>query len=302
MKKTIIISICIILVCIVFILSKNCLTYKIKKTYGLSGVVKEKKIDNLFVGSSVFRQGLDIKIIEQEMPGNSYILAYNGNQPCMIKMELQHLINYSTNIKTVYMDLYPLSASEKPSLSDSRLIWDFNFHEKLSAWDYLTGKRHYGFKTWYEFWILSNNEIFLTYPVSSHFINKRYYKGGSVQNTPGNTKKNLDNLSIPDFEKEMNNSQKESILEIKSICEKGNIHFVLIELPKYNKLQNDKNYESLRKEYFYFLHDNNIEYINSEKIDFDNNNPYYYQDLIHLSSEGARIIGKKIINSLNRSL
>ena len=42
--------------------------------------VKKKSVDHLFIGSSMFRQGLSIDVLEEMLEGEVYILSYNGNQ------------------------------------------------------------------------------------------------------------------------------------------------------------------------------------------------------------------------------
>ena len=46
-------------------------------TYGIQAAIRKECVDNLFIGSSMFRQGLDIDVLEEKLPGSSYILSYN---------------------------------------------------------------------------------------------------------------------------------------------------------------------------------------------------------------------------------
>ena len=55
-------------------------------TYGMQAAVAQGETENLFIGSSMFRQGLSIDVLEEELPGTSYILSYNGNQPALMAM------------------------------------------------------------------------------------------------------------------------------------------------------------------------------------------------------------------------
>ena len=61
-------------------------------TYGMQAAIRKGSTDNLFIGSSMFRQGLDIDVLEAELPGSSYILSYNGNQPALMALELQYML------------------------------------------------------------------------------------------------------------------------------------------------------------------------------------------------------------------
>ena len=72
-----------------------------ESTCGMPALVAKGSIENLYLGSSMFRQGLDIESIENHQ-GDSYILAYNGNQPVSELIELEYLI--SNNVKTYVID------------------------------------------------------------------------------------------------------------------------------------------------------------------------------------------------------
>lgn len=49
--------------------------------YGMSPLVETGGAQHVFIGSSMFRQGLDIRILEEELGESVYVLSYNGNQP-----------------------------------------------------------------------------------------------------------------------------------------------------------------------------------------------------------------------------
>ena len=50
-------------------------------SYGMPALIKRQNVENLFLGSSMFRQGIDILELNAAFPDKNYILAYNGNQP-----------------------------------------------------------------------------------------------------------------------------------------------------------------------------------------------------------------------------
>ena len=81
------------IIALILILIKNeyarCLP---ASTYGMQAAIRKERVDNLFIGSSMFRQGLDIDVLEVELPGSSYILSYNGNQPALMALELQYML------------------------------------------------------------------------------------------------------------------------------------------------------------------------------------------------------------------
>ena len=59
-------------------------------TYGMPAVIEKGEVDHLFIGSSMFRQGLDIDVLEENLEGEVYILSYNGNQPVFMAKELEY--------------------------------------------------------------------------------------------------------------------------------------------------------------------------------------------------------------------
>ena len=61
-------------------------------TYGMQAAVKKKSVTHLFIGSSMFRQGLSIDVLEEMLEGEVYILSYNGNQPAFMAMELKYML------------------------------------------------------------------------------------------------------------------------------------------------------------------------------------------------------------------
>lgn len=92
-------------------------------TYGMQAAIRKGSTDNLFIGSSMFRQGLDIDVLEEELPGSTYILSYNGNQPALMAMELQYMLEQGLEIQNLYIDLYPYTAAPIPGSAIRRFCW-----------------------------------------------------------------------------------------------------------------------------------------------------------------------------------
>ena len=69
---------------------------------GLYGACEMGGIDNLFVGSSMFRKGIDLGAVSEKLGGHSYILTYNGNQPVSILLELESILRSGAKIKNIY--------------------------------------------------------------------------------------------------------------------------------------------------------------------------------------------------------
>ena len=84
-------------------------------SYGMQAAIRKGKVSHLFIGSSMFRQGLSIDVLEEELEGNVYILSYNGNQPAFMAMELAYMLEEGLEIENLYVDLYPYTAAALPS-------------------------------------------------------------------------------------------------------------------------------------------------------------------------------------------
>ena len=93
-------------------------------TYGMQAAIRKGEIDHLFIGSSMFRQGLSIDVLEEELEGSAYILSYNGNQPAFMDMELEYMLKEGLKIQNLYIDLYPYTAAATPWLSDTKILLD----------------------------------------------------------------------------------------------------------------------------------------------------------------------------------
>ena len=83
-------------------------------TYGIPAAVKQEKIDHLFIGSSMFRQGLDIDALEEKLEGNVYILSYNGNQPVFMAKELEYMLKQGLQVENLYIDFYAYTLTAVP--------------------------------------------------------------------------------------------------------------------------------------------------------------------------------------------
>ena len=118
MKKTM--KACILAVCLVlaFLMIKNeyarCLP---SGAYGMQPLIKNGKTEHLFIGSSMFRQGLDIHVLEEQLGDSVYLLSYNGNQPILMAMELAYLLEQGVEIGHLYVDLYGYTAASAPWIS-----------------------------------------------------------------------------------------------------------------------------------------------------------------------------------------
>lgn len=299
-KKTII---TILIVCLIFfgiVLGKNCLSYKLPNSaMGVRSVVAKGNIDTLFIGSSGYRKGVDMQMLVNELPGESFMMTYNGNEPFNIYLELKELLKEDVKINRLIIDFNPSMMDRGADLSDKRLLWDVSMSTKIELWNELKKKSNTSFFDFYDYWVLSNNDYMATYVVSYPLISARYYYGGSTpaDETKGKSAKELDEMPIvenPGIDK----LEEESIINIIDLCNENNIDLVFLESPRYVTMEKDKNYKEKSKALCRIIEENGGKYILRTDLGFDNNNPNFYSDLTHMSGEGKREFTRKLIDCL----
>lgn len=294
MKKNIASIIIGLLISVFVVLFKNNFSSDlINQHYGMQGAIEKDNIDTLYVGSSLFKQGID----PYQISDDSYILTYNGNQPVLIELELEYLINKGVKINNLVVDMYNGTITSEPNLSDIKLLWDGDYTFKMSLLNII--KNNLSLSDYYSYFVTSNNDYLLTYPISNPVFNSLFYKGGKNYITNGTTKENLYELITDNYSTDINYEQIAAINGIANICKDNDINLCFVETPKYETLQTDLNYKTVMEEYANILQEINIDYITFDRIDFDNSNPDYYSDLIHLSSNGSVFFTKAIETLLN---
>ena len=298
MKKNII-SISIgILFSLLFIFIKNMYFGKIPKNYGISGAVSMNTIDYLFLGSSCFRQGIDIETLEKEGFENTFLLAYNGNEPVYEIAELRYLIKSGVKINNIYMDMNPFIAQNEPSLSDVRILQDLDIETKLFLWNTINSKE-FDISKFYEFWVQANNEFFATYFIAAPFVNSRYYKGGATDYKSGTSLEKLaievKNISL----NELNYKQLEGIRLINQLCLDNDIRLCFIEPLIYQGLQENKLYQQRITEYKDFLDEEKISYIFNEEMNINFSDSSLYTNCNHASSKGREVFAKALAQLIN---
>ena len=291
-------------ICVIFVilLKNEYARYLPNSKYGMQAAINEEHISNLFMGSSMFRQGLSIDVLEVELEGESYILSYNGNQPIMIAKQLEYLLENGVTIDNLYVDLYPYTAVDTPSLSDTKILIETNFEYKKELWEILELQGEVSFSDLYEFYVTSNNEILFTYPIYYPLMSTQFRNGGSLSVKSGRSNEELDELSVPEITNEINGYQLEGYNKIIEVCKINKIKLKFIETPKYSKVNNDKSYIDVLNKCVVILENNNVECIVDGDIDFNNENGNNFIDLIHMSTEGSKVYTTelcKIIKSDN---
>lgn len=297
MKKTVITIISAFILFIAVVMVKNAYSYKIPNDeMGIQAVIAMKDVDYLFLGSSSFRKGVNMKELEQELDGSSFMLTYNGNQPMNAMIELQEIIKAGTNVNTLVYEIEPGMIDRGADLSDKRLLWDIDLDSKLQIWNYLKDREDADFFMFFDYWVSSNMDYMITYPVAHKVIAKRYYKGGNDGEdvSEARTEEELMNLPIKE-DPGIDQLQLDSIVNIINMCNDNGIELIFLEPPKYKAIYSDANFASKHEDMVNLLKENGATYYLGEDLGFDNTNAQYYSDISHMSKEGMEELTKDII-------
>lgn len=263
-------------------------------TYGMQAAIAQGETENLFIGSSMFRQGLSIDVLEEGLPGSSYILSYNGNQPALMAMELEYMLEEGLEVKSLYIDLYPYTAAADPWLSDTKLLLDTDLDFKLRAWELMRRSSGASFSDFYEFFVTANNEQLLTYPVNNALVSSQFRNGGTLLEQAGKTREELYALGTLGSRDGLNEVQVEGYRRLVALAEEYDLNLYFLETPKYERMYADEDYlelyglclETVRGLEKEWNGKGSFRIICAEDLDFDSSDAGNFQDLIHLSAAG----------------
>ena len=259
-------------------------------TYGMPAVLKQGEVEHLFIGSSMFRQGMDIDVLEKQLDGSVYILSYNGNQPVFMAKELEYMLERGLQIKNLYIDFYAYTLTAVPWISDTKMFLDTDISFKMDAWKTMAEHNDVSLNDFYEMFVTANNEQILMYPVNNAIVSSQFRNGGSLMVPAGQTKEHLDTLDLG-VRDGLFESQLAGYEKIVELSKDYDINLLFIETPKYEKLLNDTregSYQELLDEMVKWAEKKNAPYLLAESFDFDHSDGANFQDLIHLSGQGRK--------------
>lgn len=313
----------VFILCLLVILLKNEYARFLTKNspYGIQTLIsKTAKTTDLYIGSSMFRQGIDINVLEKKAKDHSWILAYNGNQPIWEQIILENLLNNNVEIRRIFLDMYAYSVIATPKVSDERLFLHTDFKTKLKFWEVLKTNGEASFNDFFQMFVSSNNEILWTWPLNKKLTDNRYLRGGNTAFNPGSTDSLIRSLPPVVFEDyAFKIEQRQALLEISRLCKQKNIELILIETPKYIEIALDKNYLEIMHKYTQLAKENSIPFLISEttakelqskdssfsylesSISFNSNDSESFQDRIHLSSKGRKLYTENLLKTLGKS-
>ncbi|OUQ26606.1 hypothetical protein B5E77_08940 [Lachnoclostridium sp. An131] len=263
-------------------------------TYGMQAAIERGETENLFIGSSMFRQGLSIDVLEEELPGSSYILSYNGNQPALMAMELAYMLEEGLEVKNLYIDLYPYTAAADPWISDTKILLDTDLDFKIQAWRLMAENSGASFSDFFEFFVTANNEQLLTYPINNALVSSQFRNGGTLLQQEGSTREELYALGMLGSRNGLHEAQMEGYGKIAALAEEYGLNLYFLETPKYERMYADPDYmelyqlclEEVQRLKAEWNGSGSFEVLCAEDLDFDSSDAGNFQDLIHLSSAG----------------
>ena len=295
--KNVLVSVTVgIFISIAFLIFKNGYIYHDLETaeFGMPMLIKHRYIDNLFLGSSTFRQGLDIYQIEERMGEDSYILAYDGNQPVMEYLELKYLYENGVQIERLFIDLYPYTIAADFKVSDESIFMETDLEFKLDLYDILVSELD--LKSICEMFIKANNEIILTWKIVFPFIENRFYKGGNIAVPSTAMGEQLADLEVPEING-ANPQQLEYLSALLELAEKNQTKVIFLETPKYRSMEYANSYRSLLNEMREKVNSEGYRCLlvtdldigeGNDEIYFALDHSDYYSDLVHLSATGRK--------------
>ena len=271
-------------------------------TYGIPAAVEQEEIDHLFIGSSMFRQGMDIDVLEEHLEGKIYILSYNGNQPVFMAKELEYMLENGVKVNKLYVDFYTYSMTAVPWIFDTKLFLDTDLGFKIDAWKTMNKHSDMDFNDFYEMFVTDNNEQILMYPINNLLVSSQFRNGGSLLMPDGQDAEYLDTLDLG-VRDGLNEAQIAAYDRIVEIAKEHEIEVVFIETPKYEKLLTDTrkgSYSDLLAEMVAWAEESGVEYLLAEDVEFDHADGANFQDLIHLSGQGRKTYSEELIKYISK--
>lgn len=267
---------------------------------GIPAVLEREEVDYLFIGSSMFRMGLDIDVLEEKLDGSVYVLSYNGNQPTFIAQELEYLLEQGLKINHLYIDFYTFSAIADPWIFDEKIFLDTDIKFKLEAWNKLDAYNHIGWLTFYEMFVTANNELIFTYPIYKKAEEPVYRNGGYLEFVEGKTTEELQEMERNPLGT-VHEIQAEGYRQIFELAEEHDIPLLFLETPKYEKIREERGeecYFTTLEEMKNLADEIGITYVLSDEVGFDYEDAECFNDLIHLSSKGRSVYSENLCEYL----
>lgn len=271
--------------------------------FGIEALVDRGKVDHLFIGSSMFRSGMQADDVKTD---DLYLIAYDGNQPYLMYKVISYLLKKGVKINNLYCDMYAYAAVSTPSVFDERIFLDTDLSLQMDVLDEVKTYGTGGFGTYYDALVTSNMEMMATWPISYPLINARYDRGASLpSNEKGQAAVDLLASKVDAAPSVLNERQAYYIKEIVKLSKENGINLYFIETPKYRKVTEETSYPLIMEQYASLLKGINMVMdentygkiqAGSEvlRYPFDDDNAENFSDLLHLSGVGRGLFSKNL--------
>ncbi len=297
MKKVIITVAAALIIVAAVVAFKNVYSCKMPiRNRGIHDAIQTGDLDVLFIGSSTFRANIDMPTMDEAYDGRVYDISYGGNQLVATSIQYDELKRRSGNdYGLIVFELGPMMLTQEVALSDSRVIWDLTFEGKRELWRSMYAAGNTDFPMFYEYFVTSGMDDLITFPVTEPFYGTRYYKGAKTDETVSPGKAVLEGEEFDISDKSLVKAQADAVVDIIQKCQKDGQGFVFLESPCYHRLQKDPTFIKYREEYIRILEENNAPYILADEVDFESDDPEFFEDMNHMSAKGRRAYTKELI-------
>lgn len=291
--------------CLALLYCKNEYAGKLleKNQFGMPALIRQGKTEELWLGSSAFRQGIDMEIIAGKWE-DAWLISYNGNQPVFEQAEVEYLLQNGVLIDRLYVDMYAYAAAREPWVSDDKLFLETDLAFKNKIWEMIRDDGQAGVSDWFQMYVSANNEQLLVWPLNNRLVDARFYRGGNRTETAGASKETLDGIRLDETPPQMNEKQKEALRGMIRLARENGIEIAFVETPKYRTVMENEIYQSLMREFVELTQEEKVKsYLTEETaglladdgqdlyktISFDVSEPSYFADTVHMSARGRRV-------------
>lgn len=253
----------------------------------------------LLVGSSLTRQSYDPNILGSQL-GKVYLLAYNGNQPCMISEQLRFLKKRGKTWNHLVLEFYPQTSSQGPSITDLRIMLDSDLDLKIRYLTLLGNERDISFSEYYELIVTSNIELITTHFLTGALIDSFSVDGGYVnKREEGSSEERLaqESAKIRIVSPKIHSAQLQCWKDLIEESQTEGKKLEVWEAPKFFYVSSDPNYQEIKATFSRFLLEKGIRF---RSFSFSDRDPLLFRDPIHLSTKGREVLSKTVLEVIEK--
>lgn len=275
-------------------------------TSGIRGALRLKRIDYLFIGSSLTRQDYDPAAMERQTGKTVYALAYNGLNPEYMSKVVAYLCGLSdVSVGKVIIEASPMSILEENRLYDERLYFDAPYPLKIDILK-LVARGSNGADRWTSIWdllITSSNDAVLSYPITCKFLDALSYHGGytSMKYMPPMTRKEFASIS-EDGSAAGGRAERileEAVLAVQQTLVRNRIAFTYVEPPIPITREHGPRFLAAKAALKALILPKGMTYVDFSENEFDSSNYEYFADSWHMSTKGRTVFSELIAERIS---